>query len=143
MKLHETQQGKLAPLRRDVHFLGELLGRVLIHQESQTFFEAEERIRQLAIATRRTNSKRDDARLHRLLERLPLATAEKMIRAFSKLPMRRATRAFSTPIYPMPLRATAVRTSSSLSTNTYSKIKTKSSRLRLTLSPNASLGTHS
>ena len=47
------QQQKLGPLRRDVHFLGELLGEVLIHQEGYAFFRTEERIRRLAIAVRR------------------------------------------------------------------------------------------
>ena len=42
---HQTQHEKLAPLRREVHFLGELLGHVLIRQEGQPFFETEERIR--------------------------------------------------------------------------------------------------
>ncbi len=81
-----TQNGhheKLAPLRRDIHFLGELLGQVLVHQEGRVFFDAEERVRQLAIQVRRSPSARDEARLRRLLDKLPPATAEKMIRAFS------------------------------------------------------------
>ncbi len=83
MTLAKTQQEKLAPLRRDVHLLGELLGRVLIRQEGQPFFEIEERIRRLAISVRRTGSVRDDAKLRRLIDQLPVATAEKVIRAFS------------------------------------------------------------
>ena len=82
-QLVESHQEKLTPLRRDVHFLGELLGQVLIHQEGRAFFDAEERIRRLAIRVRRRGRTQDDARLRRLLEQLPLATAEKMIRAFS------------------------------------------------------------
>ncbi len=78
-----TQQEKLTPLRAEVHFLGELLGQILIHQEGPAFFETEERIRQLAIRVRRMGRRRDDLRLRRLLDRLPLATAEKIIRAFS------------------------------------------------------------
>ncbi|MBI2496166.1 MAG: phosphoenolpyruvate carboxylase [Candidatus Omnitrophica bacterium] len=92
--MSSTQQEKLAPLRADVHFLGELLGQVLIHQEGRAFFDAEERIRRLAIAVRRSSDRpspsssgrsgrRDEAALRRLLERLPLPTAEKIIRAFS------------------------------------------------------------
>lgn len=78
-----AQQQKLLPIRRDVHFLGELLGRVLIHQEGQALFETVERIRNLAIAIRRRHRKTDDARLVRLLHRLDLPTANKVIRAFS------------------------------------------------------------
>jgi len=74
---------KLAPLRREVHALGELLGQVLIRQEGRAFFDVEERIRTLAIAVRRTGDRRKEAQLRRLLDRLPLATAEKIIRAFS------------------------------------------------------------
>jgi len=77
------QEKKLAPLRRDVHFLGELLGEVLIHQEGRAFFRTEERIRRLAIAVRRNGRATDAAKLRRLLEQLPPATAEKIIRAFS------------------------------------------------------------
>ncbi|MBI2495258.1 MAG: phosphoenolpyruvate carboxylase, partial [Candidatus Omnitrophica bacterium] len=94
MSTQMGQQEKLAPLRADVRFLGELLGRVLIHQEGRAFFDAEERIRRLAIAVRRSShrhspsspgrsGRRDEAVLRRLLERLPLPTAEKIIRAFS------------------------------------------------------------
>jgi phosphoenolpyruvate carboxylase len=78
-----ADQRKLAPLRRDVHFLGELLGKVLIHQEGRAFFDAEERIRQLAIRIRRRGSPRGDAALRRLLGRLTVPAAEKIIRAFS------------------------------------------------------------
>ncbi len=78
-----SQQKKLAPLRTDVHFLGELLGRVLIHQEGRPFFDTEERIRRFAISVRRSRRRLDDAALRRLLDRLPLATAEKIVRAFS------------------------------------------------------------
>ena len=83
MSSSERQQQKLTPLRRDVHFLGELLGQVLIRQEGHAFFETEERIRQLAISVRRRGRPSDDAKLRRLLESLPTVTAEKVIRAFS------------------------------------------------------------
>ena len=90
----KAQQEKLTPLRRDVHFLGELLGEVLIHQEGRAFFRTEERIRQLAIAVRRQRparpsrgapraSRGNEARLRRLLDHLPPTAAEKVIRAFS------------------------------------------------------------
>ncbi|MBI4342280.1 MAG: phosphoenolpyruvate carboxylase [Candidatus Omnitrophica bacterium] len=79
----ESQQEKLAPLRREVHFLGDLLGQVLIHQEGRPLFDVEERIRKLAIRLRRHGRISRDATLRRLLEQLPLAAAEKIIRAFS------------------------------------------------------------
>ena len=78
-----SPRDKLVPLRRDVHWLGELLGRVLIHQEGRAFFDIEERIRRLAIAGRNERSARHDARLRRQLETLPVSTAENIIRAFS------------------------------------------------------------
>src|SRR3989338_1365115 len=81
--MSSTQQEKLAPLRADVRFLGELLGRALIHREGRAFFEIEERIRRLAIRVRRTGGLGGEAALRRLLERLPLAAAERVIRAFS------------------------------------------------------------
>lgn len=74
---------KLSPLRRDVHMLGELLGKVLIQQEGRPFFDAEERIRRLSIAARRGGSARQWAQLRRLTERLPVPAAEKIVRAFS------------------------------------------------------------
>ena len=83
MSVPRTSQGKLTPLRSDVRFLGELLGQVLIHQEGRAFFDEEERIRRLAIRVRRHARAADAARLHRLLEQLPLPVAEKIIRAFS------------------------------------------------------------
>ena len=79
----KLRREKLASLRRDVHFLGELLGQVLLHQEGRAFFDTEERIRKLAIAVRRAGRKGDDATLRRFLERLPIDTAERIIRAFS------------------------------------------------------------
>ena len=78
-----SQDKKLAPLRADVRFLGELLGQVLIHQEGRAFFSMEERIRKLAITIRRGGARRNDAAFARLLFSLPLPTAEKIIRAFS------------------------------------------------------------
>ncbi len=83
MSLRAAQQEKLQPLRRDVHFLGELLGQVLLHQEGPPLLELEERVRRLAIHARRRHRAEDERRLRRLLRRMPVATAEKIIRAFS------------------------------------------------------------
>ncbi len=78
-----SQQQKLLPLRQDVRFLGELLGRVLIHQEGQALFNTEERIRRLAIRVRRKARRTDERALVNVLGRLDVATATKIIRAFS------------------------------------------------------------
>jgi phosphoenolpyruvate carboxylase len=78
-----SHQQKLAPLREDVHFLGELLGRVLIHQEGRALFETVERIRKLAIAVRRSRRPADERALTKLLNGLELDTAVRAIRAFS------------------------------------------------------------
>ena len=80
-RIHD--HSKLSPLRRDVHMLGTLLGQVLIQQEGRPFFDVEERIRRLSIASRRSGGPRQWAKLRRLVERLPAPTAEKIIRAFS------------------------------------------------------------
>jgi phosphoenolpyruvate carboxylase len=63
--------------------LGTLLGQVLIHQEGRAFFDVEERIRRLAISARRRGSLRHAAELRKALERLPAATAGRIVRAFS------------------------------------------------------------
>jgi len=77
------RQRKLSPLREDVHFLGELLGRGLIHQEGRALFETVEQIRKLAIKIRREYRSSDERAFLRRLERLDTATAIKVIRAFS------------------------------------------------------------
>ncbi len=74
---------KLQALRRDVHFLGELLGRVLVHQEGQALFDTVERIRRLAIRVRRLRRPADERAFLALLRRLDAPTTIKVIRAFS------------------------------------------------------------
>ena len=81
--LRTPSQQKLAPLRQDVHFLGELLGHALIHQEGRALFDLEERIRRLAIQARRRPRPSEEARLVTLLTHLDLPTAVRVIRAFS------------------------------------------------------------
>jgi phosphoenolpyruvate carboxylase len=78
-----NDQLKLTPLSNDVHFLGELLGRVLIHQEGQALFDTVERIRKQAIQLRRSPAPAAYARFVRLLEDMDHNTAIKVIRAFS------------------------------------------------------------
>lgn len=77
----DSDQQKLAPLRADVRFLGELLGQVLKHQEGAALFAVEERIRRMAIRIRRGQG--SDAALRRALATLPLPLADRIIRAFS------------------------------------------------------------
>ena len=81
--MKDERQQKLIPLRKDVHFLGELLGKVLIHQEDRALFDTVERVRKLAIRIRRSAKPADEARLIRLLYGLELPSAIKVIRAFS------------------------------------------------------------
>ena len=74
------------PLRRDVRWLGRLLGEVLIELEGQDLFALEERIRKLAISRRRgPRDQRSHAAgaLFQALGGLSPAQAEPVIRAFS------------------------------------------------------------
>jgi phosphoenolpyruvate carboxylase len=74
------------PLRRDVRFLGRVLGEVLLAQEGPELFALEERVRHLAIRRRRgPRADRPAAgdELARLLAGLPSPTAEAIVRAFS------------------------------------------------------------
>ncbi len=75
-----------APLRRDVKFLGRLLGEVLVEQEGRELFELEELVRLLAIRRRRgPRDGRGDAakELARLLAGIGSEQAEPVIRAFA------------------------------------------------------------
>ncbi len=81
--LDRDNRKKLAPLRDDINLLGNLLGEMLVHQEGQKLFETEERIRKLAIRVRRRPNARDERALQNLLAKLPIASAEKVVRAFS------------------------------------------------------------
>jgi hypothetical protein len=49
---HTATSIKEQPLRRDVRFLGMLLGRVLVEQEEETFFDTVERLRRLLVDRR-------------------------------------------------------------------------------------------
>src|SRR5262245_2932829 len=74
------------PLRRDVRWLGRLLGEVLIELEGEELFLLEERIRKLAISRRRgPREERGHAAwaLFQALGGLSTAQAEPVIRAFS------------------------------------------------------------
>ena len=81
--IHESESEKLKPLRTDVKLLGKLLGQVIVHQEGQALYDTVERLRRLAIEARRSPESKDAEKLHHELAQLPLAAAEKVIRAFS------------------------------------------------------------
>ncbi len=72
-----------AGLRRDIRFLGRLLGESLVRQEGPDLLELVERVRTLTKAARRSPSPRASAELDRLLGDLPLPTAIQLVRAFS------------------------------------------------------------
>ena len=74
------------PLRRDVRFLGRLLGEVLVEQEGADLLELEEQVRHLAIRRRRgPREGRAEAEheMAALLAALPIYRAEPVIRAFA------------------------------------------------------------
>src|SRR6266542_2629129 len=74
------------PLRRDVRWLGRLLGEVLIDCEGEEFFLLEERVRKLAISRRRGPREQrgtSERALVELLASLSPQQAEPVIRAFS------------------------------------------------------------
>src|SRR5947209_3503815 len=74
------------PLRRDVRWLGRLLGDVLVELEGDALFALEERIRKLAISRRRgPRDERSHAAwaLFQALGGLSTSQAEPVIRAFS------------------------------------------------------------
>jgi phosphoenolpyruvate carboxylase len=85
-KAHPGRREVDRPLRRDVRWLGRLLGDVLIDLEGQPLFALEERIRKLAILRRRgPREKRSHAawELFQSLAGLSPEQAEPVIRAFS------------------------------------------------------------
>ena len=94
----ERRQAAEAPLRADVHALGELLGSTLRAQHGEAFFQRLEQVRQLARrrrsevpagSTSGSKAERDAARpsdggqLETLLEGLPLHEKQLLVRAFS------------------------------------------------------------
>lgn len=86
MKKDDARRKVDAPLRRDVKFLGQLLGEVLVEQEGQALFELEERIRLLSIRRRRgpVDGRSDAAaELSRVLSEIDTEQAEPVIRAFA------------------------------------------------------------
>ena len=71
------------PLRRDINLLGRLLGQVLIEQEGEDFFEAEEDIRLLCKRLRFDYDPALDKELRLRISRTDAGELEKIVRAFS------------------------------------------------------------
>src|SRR3989338_1602846 len=73
----------LKPLRGEVRFLGGLLGKVLIAQEWQGFFELVEAIRKMAIELRKQYSPALEKKLLQKIRSLDLENLTKVLRAFT------------------------------------------------------------
>ena len=73
----------LKPLRGEVRFLGGLLGKVLIAQEGQGFFELVEAIRKMAIELRKQYSPALEKKLLQKIRSLDLENLTKVLRAFT------------------------------------------------------------
>src|SRR4029077_4838581 len=85
-----SDPAKELPLRRDVRSLGMLLGRVLVEQEGEAFFEVVERLRRLLIQHREPAGARDFPS-----EDPRLAQAHEVIRSLSVNDAYRITKAFA------------------------------------------------
>lgn len=79
----KLQAEKLKPLRSEVRFLGECLGRVLREQEGRRFFDLVEWVRKTAISLRRDPHPPLEARLLKKIRSLSLPELVKLIRAFT------------------------------------------------------------
>jgi phosphoenolpyruvate carboxylase len=87
-----SDPAKELPLRRDVRSLGMLLGRVLVEQEGEAFFEVVERLRRLLIqhreppGARATAAPSDDplmAQAHEVIRSLSVTDAYRITKAFA------------------------------------------------------------
>ncbi|MGH9226810.1 MAG: phosphoenolpyruvate carboxylase [Acidimicrobiales bacterium] len=72
-----------AALRRDIRFLGELLGETLVRHEGKALLDLVERVRRLSKATRRSSAASRAAGLDDLLAGVDVRTATLLVRAFS------------------------------------------------------------
>jgi phosphoenolpyruvate carboxylase len=79
----ETNKDKTAPLREDVHLLGDLLGRVITAAEGPALFALEERVRACAKRLRANDAPELRAALRALLDGLPPEEERMLVRAFS------------------------------------------------------------
>jgi phosphoenolpyruvate carboxylase len=71
------------PLRRDINLLGRMLGRILIEQEGEEFFETEEEVRLLCKRLRFDYDPELDERLRRKIEGMSAQELRRIVRAFS------------------------------------------------------------
>jgi len=85
-----SDPAKELPLRRDVRSLGMLLGRVLVEQEGEAFFEVVERLRRLLIQHREPAGARDSpsgdplmAQAHEVIRSLSVNDAYRITKAFA------------------------------------------------------------
>ena len=83
MDAEKKHQEKFKPVRDEVRFLGESLGRVLIEQEGKRFFDQVEWIRKTAISLRREPNSTLEAQLLKRIRSLSLPELTKLIRAFT------------------------------------------------------------
>src|SRR5215216_310398 len=71
------------PLRRDINLLGRVLGQVLIEQEGEGLFDAEEEVRLLCKRLRFDYDPALDERLRRKIEGMDAEQLQRIVRAFS------------------------------------------------------------
>ena len=79
----DTPLDKDSPLRDDIRLLGRLLGDTLRQQEGQALYELVEQVRRTAIQFARHNHPEARAGMAALLDPLPQAQAQVVVRAFS------------------------------------------------------------
>jgi phosphoenolpyruvate carboxylase len=80
--LHFSVSDPFEALRRDVSYLGKLLGDTLVEQEGRALFDLEEEIRTLA-KDRRADKPDAEAALQRLIAGLDIDVAERVARSFT------------------------------------------------------------
>src|SRR6202167_1022614 len=86
-----TDAAKELPLRRDVRSLGILLGRVLVEQEGENFFDVVEKLRHLLIQHREQHSSGDTSEFNDNL----MARAREIVSGFSIEDAYRITKSFA------------------------------------------------
>ncbi len=79
----EDLKEKMKPLREQTHWLGTLLGRVLIEQEGKAFFELVEWVRRTSIKLRKAHSVALEKKLLAKIESLSIERLTKLLRAFT------------------------------------------------------------
>ena len=90
-----SDPAKELPLRRDVRSLGILLGRVLVEQEGEAFFDVVEQLRRLLIQHREQPPSNAKAKKEQKADRDLMAEAREIIKALSVEDAYRVTKAFA------------------------------------------------